>query len=153
MVQAELEKNLIKDVDKLAQNGQKTSLISQLSDTVDVLDSVISELRLAQNGNAQENQSVSQLISSLTEIRGNTLRRNPVIVWQNPVILVSPQPKVEESPKTSASDFSHPHRRKVGRTIQPPTEEKKKLPTTSPEGFMSVAQICKTLGISGSAWY
>ncbi len=107
MVKAELEKTLTKDVeDKSAQNGQKTSISTQIGDTINIVGSIISELRNSQNGDAQGNAIANQLISSLTEIRGNTLRKNPVIVWQNPRILLRGTSVIEEPERTPVKGVS-----------------------------------------------
>lgn len=174
MVQAELERNITKEIDeKPAQKHQKISLISQLSDTVGVLDSVIAELRSSQNGDMQENAIASELISSLTEIRGKTLKQNPVIVWQNSRILLRGGSVIKE-PEISSIKTEQPAVREAKIRIAKPepgsaqrtraftepkpngakvTKSEKKPEIKPPEGFMSIAQICKTLGISGSRWY
>ena len=145
MVQAEVEKNLTKDVDKLAQNGQKTSLTSQISDTLGVLDFVISELRSSQNGDAQDNAIASQLISSLTEIRGNTIRRNTVIVWQNPRILLKDTSVIKEPEKAPVEAKAPVVRKKTkAQVVQQETE--------SLGEYVSAEQFYKTIGMVQPNW-
>ena len=88
MVKAELEKTLAKEaVYKSTQNGKKTSVTSQIGNTINAVDSIITDLRSSQNGDDKDNAMVDQLVSSLVEIRDNTIRQNPVIVWQNTQML------------------------------------------------------------------
>src|SRR3990167_1577233 len=143
MIQAELERSITREIeDKPARNDQKTSLTAQLSDTVGVLDSVISELRSSQNGDEKENAIANQLITSLTEIRGNTLRQNPVIVWQSLRIPLKGSPVVKE-PKQAPIERKAPVAREKTKS-QPNTEIL--------EGYITSADFYKTIGMGQVNW-
>ncbi len=99
MVSVEFETGLQSPVATVPRSEHKLSVTTQISETVNVLDEVISHLRSAQNGNPQDNEIAEQLISSLAEIRGRTIKRTPAILWHNPQILKRevPVPEVEEN--------------------------------------------------------
>lgn len=141
MVQAELERNIVKEIDeKPVQKRQETSLASQLSDTVGVLESVISDLRLAQNGNEEDNAMADQLISSLSEIRGNTLRRDPVIIWQNPRIILNGTPVIKSPEQVPVERTVAVARKKT--KIQQYYERRSEI--------ISVSELSNIIGVSSS---
>lgn len=141
MVQTELEKTLTKETqEKPVRNGKKTSVTTQIANTVDVVDSIIADLRLAQNGNQEENALADQLISSLTEIRSNTLRRNPVVVWQNPQILLKDRSVIKGAEQTQVE------------AGVPLAKEKSEQLTSSPEDYIDREELCQILEISDPRW-
>lgn len=139
MVRAELEKNLKRSGEsKSAQNGKKTSVSAQIDNTINAVDSIIADLRGSQNEDATNNTIADQPTSSLTEVRGKTLRRTPVIVWQDPRIHLKDEPIIKK-PEPAEEDKENGQQ-----IIQPETE--------SLGEYISGEQFYKTIEMSQVSW-
>lgn len=135
----ELGKALKQKPEVPTQNGQKSPLATELSRAFQTIYTISQKLRQAQNGNPEDNQIAERLINSLQEIRSRVIAQLPQLVWSNPALNGQGQTETQTS---------------EGQTIVKPKTHREQTSSNvpTPEGFLSVDEVCVKLGISYQNW-
>ncbi|MBI2622263.1 sigma-70 family RNA polymerase sigma factor [Candidatus Microgenomates bacterium] len=138
----------------VAEQQPRSSLGEALSQTLQELRVTSARLRTARNGNSQQNDLIDRATGILDSVRGTILRQLPHLVLN---ILAAPSDvERQHAPVSAGIPIQEPAGVIFEELLQPTQELEaptlKPPPILIPEGFVSLQEAIRILGMSKSHW-